>query len=167
MGRAEDAIERLRRQVAEIDTLRNMRRGSREFAKWRRDTEVAIEKTFGRRTRHLQDFTQIEYSLNVYSSGTPESDYQNAYMHGLDVARATLQALIEELQEYGLEDPPKATLGSLDILESRLRRFHLVARQLRSRHSHRATLEVEDEYDAQGLLHGLPHLDFADNRRCD
>lgn len=42
--------------------------------------------------------------------------------------------------------------------------FHLVARQLRSRHDGRETLDVEDEYDVQDLLHALLHLYFDDIR---
>jgi hypothetical protein len=40
----------------------------------------------------------------------------------------------------------------------------LVARQLRSRHDNRTTLDVEDEYDTQDLLHALLQLGFDDIR---
>jgi hypothetical protein len=43
-------------------------------------------------------------------------------------------------------------------------RFHLVARQLRSRHGHRDTLHVEDEYDVRDLLHALLTLEHDDVR---
>ena len=43
-------------------------------------------------------------------------------------------------------------------------RFHRVARQLRSRHSNRNTIEVNDEYDVQDLLHALLRLYFDDVR---
>lgn len=43
-------------------------------------------------------------------------------------------------------------------------RFHLVAKQLRSRYSDRDTLVVEDEYDTQDLLHALLHIYFDDIR---
>lgn len=43
-------------------------------------------------------------------------------------------------------------------------RFHRVARQLRSRHNGRSTLEIEDEYDVQDLLHALLQLHFDDIR---
>ena len=39
-----------------------------------------------------------------------------------------------------------------------------MARQLRSRHSDRETLEIEDEYDVQDLFHGLLKLFFDDVR---
>ena len=39
-------------------------------------------------------------------------------------------------------------------------RFHFVARQLRLRGEYRATLSVEDEFDAQDLLHALLRIQF-------
>jgi hypothetical protein len=48
------------------------------------------------------------------------------------------------------------------ILERLCSRFHLVAKQLRSRHSHRDTLQVEDEYDVQDLLYALLTLEHDD-----
>lgn len=44
-------------------------------------------------------------------------------------------------------------------------RFHAVARQLRLRHDGRPTLEVEDEYDAQDVVHALLCLEFDEIRR--
>ncbi len=54
--------------------------------------------------------------------------------------------------------------NSLKLIEQICSRFHLVAKQLRSRHSEGATLEVNDEYDTQDLLHSLLHIFFDDIR---
>lgn len=43
-------------------------------------------------------------------------------------------------------------------------RFHLVAKQLRERYNSRQTLDIEDEYDVQDLLHALLRLFFDDIR---
>ena len=43
-------------------------------------------------------------------------------------------------------------------------RFHAVAKQLRARHADRGTLDVNDEYDVQDLLHALLQLHFDDIR---
>ena len=50
------------------------------------------------------------------------------------------------------------------MLERVCSRFHLIARQLRSRHGNRDTLHVEDEYDVRDLLHALLTLDYDDVR---
>ncbi|MFC1766499.1 hypothetical protein ACFL6U_31025 [Planctomycetota bacterium] len=43
-------------------------------------------------------------------------------------------------------------------------KFHAVAKQLRFRYNSRATLDIEDEYDVQDLLHALLRLYFDDVR---
>lgn len=55
-------------------------------------------------------------------------------------------------------------LDSFVLLHQICSRFHLVAKQLRSRHSDRDTLVVNDEYDTQDLLHALLHVHFDDIR---
>jgi hypothetical protein len=50
----------------------------------------------------------------------------------------------------------------LEIVKSLCARFHLVARQLRLRGEYRATLDVEDEFDVQDLIHALLRLHFDD-----
>ena len=50
----------------------------------------------------------------------------------------------------------------LNISKRLCQRFHLVARQLRLRGEYRSTLNVEDESDAQDLLHALLRLQFDD-----
>lgn len=50
------------------------------------------------------------------------------------------------------------------ILEHLFIRFHSVAKQLRYRHNNRGTLDIEDEYDVQDLLHALLRLFFEDIR---
>src|SRR5262245_43355443 len=97
------AIQKLQRQLAEIDPLLRIHRGSPEFTRWHRNTEVAIENIFGRDTRHVQDFTSLKYRLGAYSSGTPESDFQAAYSRGLAKAQQVLRSMIEEIEEYWTE----------------------------------------------------------------
>lgn len=53
---------------------------------------------------------------------------------------------------------------SLSIIEKICARFHLVVRQLRERHDSRPTLDVDDEYDVQDLIHALLKLFFEDIR---
>lgn len=42
--------------------------------------------------------------------------------------------------------------------------FHKIAKQLRSRHGNRNTLDIKDEYDVQDLLHALLRMYFDDIR---
>lgn len=162
----DSAKHKLERQIIAIDSLARGPRFSPEFKKWRRDTEVAIEKIFGTGTRHLEDFTGISYDLAAFVSTTPESRFEERFREGLANARSILQSLIDEVDEYWIDAPtPGQAMNVLGTVERVCDRFHLVARRLRSRYDSRPTLEVEDEYDVQDLLHALLLLDFDDVRR--
>jgi len=159
------AIELLERQQERGRKLKSVRRGSAEFKKWHRDTEVAIERIFGIDSRHTKDFSGISYSLGFFTSSTTESRFQEVYVKGLENAIQILQSMIDEINDYddlvGSNDEPRIEV----VLERLFQRFHLAARQLRSRYSNRPTLEIEDEYDVQDLLHSLLHLFFDDVRK--
>jgi len=53
-------------------------------------------------------------------------------------------------------------LDPSETVKSLCKRFHMIARQLRLRGEYRATLTVEDELDAQDLLHALLRVSFDD-----
>ncbi len=56
------------------------------------------------------------------------------------------------------------TKNYYEILTKIFSKFHVVARQLRNRYNGRSTLDIEDEYDVQNLLHCLLRIDFDDIR---
>lgn len=70
------------------------------------------------------------------------------------------------LQEYGflttVEPEPKSAAYS--ILKNLFLRFHRVVLRLQKRHQERDTLEIDDEYDVQDLLHSLLLQHFRDVR---
>ncbi len=138
---------------------------SPEWNAWQRETEVAIERIFSTDSRNLKDFSDISYSPGVWYSGMPESTKVNSYNKGMETARQYLASMIQELDLYGDE----AADGPTDIksrLRELFRRFHLVGRQLRQRREARPTIEIEDEYDVQDMLHSLLHL-YADDIRAE
>ena len=57
---------------------------------------------------------------------------------------------------------PQAESDPVELVKTLCGRFHSVARQLRLRGEYRATLNVEDEFDAQDLLHALLRVQFDD-----
>jgi hypothetical protein len=59
---------------------------------------------------------------------------------------------------------PNRRLDPIDLVGRICGRFHSVSRQIRNRHDNRPTLEVEDEYDVQDLLHSLLRIYFDDIR---
>lgn len=52
--------------------------------------------------------------------------------------------------------------NTLDLCKQLCQRFHAIARQLRLRGEYRSTLSIEDEIDAQDLLHALLRVQFDD-----
>lgn len=158
-------IEILQRQINLIETIKQKHRFSPEFKKWHRDTQVAIEHIFGKTGRHLADFKSIHYQLGAFSSSTPDYKFQAAFSKGLDNARGILKSMIDEITEWGIDEEDNLpSLNTISIIENICKKFHLVARQLRDRHDERPTIEIEDEYDVQDLLHALLTLHFDDIR---
>lgn len=162
------AIDKLKTLKQVGENLVNTKRGSQDFKKWRRDTEVAIERIFGEDTRHLKDFQKIRYSLGMFSSSTPESTFERAYQSGMKTSVTTIQSFIDEIEEYWTLDDTSSEKpedqNSLVLIQTLISRFHQVARQLRSRHANRPTLDIDDEYDVQDLFHALLRIHFDDVR---
>ena len=72
---------------------------------------------------------------------------------------------VEEVTDEFITTPSVAVLPqSGDAIEMLCTRFHSVVVQLRDRHQNRPTLDVENEYDVQDLLHALLRLFFDDIR---
>lgn len=161
----EDAISKLEEQIDEISEIKKYERFSPQYKKWKRDTEVAIENIFGSDTRHLDDFQSIRYSLMAFSTGTPDSKFQRRFIKGLDNAEQVLSSLIDEIEEYWEDNPDGQRPGVFSRVEHICDRFHGISRRLRNRYDNRQTIEVEDEYDVQDLMHALLTLDFEDIRR--
>ena len=98
------AIERLRRVLNEVPELKKLPSHSPEFKKWHRNAQVAITNTFGSESSHGADFNKIGYSLIAFTTGTPDSEFQAAYVRGLESAASVLKSMIEEIEEYWEED---------------------------------------------------------------
>ena len=163
-----EAISKLENLKERAKPLLNMRSDSQEFNKWHRDTEVAIENIFGIGTRHSKDFKKIRYSPFFITVGTPDSEFEKARRNGIKSAITTIESFIDEIKEYWNEDESAVTqpaeVGAVDNVKLIIHRFHQIARQLRTRHSDRPTIEIEDEYDVQDLFHALLKLHFDDIR---
>ncbi|WP_191084393.1 PD-(D/E)XK nuclease domain-containing protein [Roseococcus microcysteis] len=161
----EKAIEVLHRQRENIIELKKSNKPDSNFTKWHRDTSVAIERIFGKESRHVADFAGINYSLRAFSTRTPEWEFTVAYHRGLANAEAVLSSMSDELNEYGFDDKHITDMPDcVSLIERLCLRFHAVVRQLQQRHNDRETIVINDEYDVQDLLHALLRLNFDDVR---
>lgn len=159
-----EAIDKIKRQLSEIAKLGIYKTSSGEFKKWRRNTELALEYVFGKETRHLKDFSSIRWTPGAYNMTNPDPAFAKAYQRGLQASSAVLESMIEEVEEYWDDSSQQISRDTLATIENLCSRFHLVARQLRSRYNDRTTIEIEDEYDVQDLLHALLKIEFNDVR---
>ena len=107
------AIQRLQKALDAIADLKQCRRGSPEFEKWRRNTEITIANTFGEDSRHVKDFTKISY-FGAVTSSTTDSERQQHYINGLVSATSVLQSMIEEVEEYWEDDSLAAGVSTSD-----------------------------------------------------
>lgn len=113
------------------------------------------------RTQALACLVSLLGDGHVYVENFKEqikSAYQGTANAGIGILKATK----EDIAAGNLDEPPEQS--PLLLIEQICSRFHLVARQLRSRYGGRATLDVQDEYDVQDLMHALLCLHFSDVR---
>ncbi len=157
------SIELLKQQQDIIPSLKQKNLESPDFDKWYRDTKTIIKKIFGK--EYENEFLEISFSLMCFSSGTSDYEFHIEYLRGLDHSHVFIESLIDEINTFGIENKNAIKKQEpLRIIENICYKFHSVARQLQSRHSDRSTLEIEDEYDVQDLLHALLKLHFDDVR---
>ena len=77
-----EVIERLQKALEKIPVLKQLRDYPPEFKKWRRDTRVALEKTFGEDDSHVDDFRDVSFFH---------------YTRGLESAEAVLESMLDEV----------------------------------------------------------------------
>ena len=165
----EDAIEKLKRQIQLIDNLKYIipgtqyREKEKLFIKWKRDTEILIEQIFEKDSRHTEEFKNIFYSGSAVHSLTPQQEYERELKQGLEKGCPILESMIKEIEDYWDEkNINQPIIPASDNIKILCDRFHLFARQLKTRHSNRSTIEIIDEYDVQDLFHALLTLYFDD-----
>ena len=99
------ALERLQAVLDEIPALKQLKKESPEFTKWHRNAEICIANTFGEKSRNVGDFSHISYSPRTAFSLYDDTnkirlEFHKAYTRGLESAKAILESMIEEIEEY-------------------------------------------------------------------
>ena len=85
-------------------------------------------------------------------------------IHNAQICVQTLGNVKSYLEKGYISLEEKKEIDVDGVLERIFSRFYKVARQLRDRYNNKPTLEIEDEYDVQDLLHALLQLYFDDIR---
>jgi len=104
----------------------------------------------------------------------PDNHYYSSFLsrtsrnskENMETGIQLLESIKEDLENSRIYIQQATVLETSPIEQVRniCNKFHLISRQLRVRHSGRNTLEIEDEYDVQDLLHALLHQYFDDIR---
>ena len=99
------ALTRIQRLVDEIPGLIGVNSESPEFIRWRRLTRIAVSNTFGDDSRHVREVDQIYYApISFFSDGSSSSEFARACQGGLSEAKAILESMVEEIEEYWTDD---------------------------------------------------------------
>jgi hypothetical protein len=127
-------------------------RPSEEFLAWIATTEDFILKSYGKDSSPYRLFD----TCNTFM-------FTGHYKGDFNIEKAKLIASLKScIRIPPIKKPTEQnTIASLNNL---FEKFHTIAKQLRHRYNNRPTLEVEDEYDVQDLLHSLLKLHFNDIR---
>jgi hypothetical protein len=114
----------------------------------------------------------IDLITNSYNEGINNLGNSSSYA-SVEEIRSVVGAVITRIERnpelFATAPAPIETSPNagrlLDALDRLVSRFHAVAVQLRDRHDSRTTLDANDEYDVQDLMHALLWLDFDDVRK--
>jgi hypothetical protein len=101
---AQRAIEVLTELKEEADQRGIELRPSGKFSSWKGRVRSTLIRALGKDHHLLTGFENVKYSLMAFSTGTPDSSFERAFLGGLQKASGIIEAAIFELQEDGTSD---------------------------------------------------------------
>ncbi|GAA4002117.1 hypothetical protein GCM10022631_10950 [Deinococcus rubellus] len=158
-----DFEERLKRLIEEGSAIKASNNGMQPMYQSSDNVDRGAYSAW--RVHSEQVLHQID-STSMYTKGFIDVTGRRATHITVASGLGVLRNILADLQAGHLQQLPTAP-AALHLLMNLFERFHDVARQLRKRHDSRATLDVNDEYDVQDLLHALLLLHFQDIRAED
>jgi hypothetical protein len=139
--------------------------------RWREFNSTLLSRLFTSE-EYAHDYDSARRSVHVISDRYIDpslGDLAQRLVRSVNSQISTLRSIIESLD---LIDEGEMLVAAIEgaaqaerNLQLLIERFHLVARQMRARHDTRPTLEINDEYDVQDLLHALLMIFFDDVRK--
>ena len=145
--------------VEQIGTL--IKKGSRLAASADKYGTIDFSKFDAWRAEILTILRYSNLDISEYIEQIRES--RNNGSRYVMAVNTTLQTIIDQINS-GILVAVASRRNADAELENIFNKFHKVARQLRTRHGSRNTLEINDEYDVQDLLHALLLLHYDDVR---
>ena len=105
----------------------------------------------------------LMYLQDMFSKH-PQIEALKKYILKEDVSFEAFSHMIAILKAFDVIKPSLRPILYDEILTTIFNKFHIVSKKLKRRHNNRDTIELNDEYDVQDLLHGLLVLHFEDVR---
>ena len=154
--------EFLDKQLNEIPALKTITESDKKYKDWKECTLSIIRSIFGEESENYKRVYQHFFPQYMPSIGSNNTNYHAVYLRGLDFMDSLLSAFIVEIKMR--ESDTEECKDAINLVKDICTRFHQVAKQIRRRYNNRPTLDIEDEYDVQNLLHALLRLYFDDVR---
>jgi predicted nucleotide-binding protein len=101
----QEAIQKLNALVSRIPAMEEQKSFSEDFKKWQHDARALLKHAFPNEKEYTKEFDDIHYSLGFFTTGTPDSEFEDAFRRGLSSARAMLQSRIDEIAQFWPEAP--------------------------------------------------------------
>ncbi|MDT0309680.1 TIGR02391 family protein [Streptomyces sp. DSM 44917] len=102
--KSQRAIENLKQLKAEADTQGLGLQRSGQFSSWKGRVRSVLIRALGKDHHLLADFESVRYSLSVYSTTTPDSAFDQAFLGGVRRACGVIEAAIFEIEDAGTSD---------------------------------------------------------------
>lgn len=165
------AIELISKQKEAIESIKPFTESSKEFQVWNEQTQVVIKAIFGINSNFYKRFDRLSfYPGSLWMpivGGSPQPKYsedekKRAYITGLEHCDTMMEGMITEIETW--DDDKESTEYAINTVQVICSHFHQAVRQMRNRYDNRPTIDVNDEYDVQDLLHVFLRLHFDDVR---
>lgn len=108
--------------------------------------------------------TALMFLQQNYRFNPQVADFERLASKERNYLYDTALNLLSILKAFNNIQPSQIEVDYDSILTLTFNRFNIVANQLKRRYNNRKTIEVENEYDVQDLLHALLRLHFDDVR---
>lgn len=108
--------------------------------------------------------TALMFLQQNYRSNPQVADFERLASKERNYLYDTALNLLSILKAFNDIQPSQIEVDYDSILTLTFNRFNIVATQLQRRYNNRKTIEIENEYDVQDLLHALLRLHFDDVR---
>jgi len=129
------------------------------FVGWTAAVDQFLIELGGPKSVYYLEFDRVSGKYGIVTREQRDSSMQVLLSLRDDLTKGRVWVETEEEQAIG-ESEAAASHTLIKLFD----RFHQAVRQLRQRYDSRSTLDVEDEYDVQNLLHVLLRLYFDDIR---